>query len=51
MFSGPISRITAGTIEDIDTRCAGWAKDWATQSGVASKKAQEKSALVLMFVE
>src|SRR5438128_1154119 len=51
MRSGPYSRIELGAITLIGTKWAGWAKDWATQRKSLSKKAQEKSARVLMLVE
>ena len=49
--SGPNSRTEAGAIVAIATRCDGCAKDCAMQRSFVSKKAQEKSARVLMFVE
>ena len=51
IFSAPISRIETGTIDAMETRWAGCANDCATQRAEASKKAQEKSARVLMLVE
>ena len=34
-----------------EPRCTGWVKAWATGRNWRSKKAQEKSARVLMLVE
>ena len=50
-LSAPNSRIDTGVMVDIATRCAGCANDCATQRSLASKKAHEKSARVLMLVE
>jgi hypothetical protein len=49
--SGPNSRIAFGVMVDIETRCGGCENDCAMHLSWLSKKAQERSARVLMLVE
>ena len=49
--STPKVRNAFGTSSTIEPRCTGWLKLCATARSWLSKKAQEKSARVLMFVE